>query len=107
MNLPSDKSLKGLRDRAMLATLLYHGLRREELCHLKVKDIHSRRGSRARQSRKTGTCRSMPAPRSCSMTISMRPTTQPIRRAPYFAQSATIEPVGSTTLSHQTASTSL
>jgi integrase/recombinase XerD len=44
MNLPNDKSLKGLRDRAMLATLLYHGLRREELCRLKVKDIHSRRG---------------------------------------------------------------
>ena len=30
MNLPNDKSLKGLRDRALLATLLYHGLRREE-----------------------------------------------------------------------------
>jgi integrase/recombinase XerD len=44
MALPNDKSLKGLRDRAMLATLLYHGLRREELCRLKVKDIHSRRG---------------------------------------------------------------
>ena len=44
MNLPSDKSLKGLRDRAVLATLLYHGLRREELCRLKVNDIHSRRG---------------------------------------------------------------
>ena len=44
MNLPTDKTLKGLRDRAMLATLLYHGLRREELCRLKVKDIHSRRG---------------------------------------------------------------
>ena len=44
MNLPSDKTIKGIRDRAMLATLLYHGLRREELCRLKVKDIHSRRG---------------------------------------------------------------
>jgi integrase/recombinase XerD len=44
MNLPNEKSLKGLRDRALLATLLYHGLRREELCKLKVKDIHSRRG---------------------------------------------------------------
>jgi integrase/recombinase XerD len=31
MNLPHDKSLKGLRDRAMLAALLYHGLRREAL----------------------------------------------------------------------------
>src|SRR5271165_1583793 len=44
MNLPNDKSLKGLRDRALLATLLYHGLRREELCRLKIKDIHPRRG---------------------------------------------------------------
>jgi len=44
MAVPNEKSLKGLRDRALLATLLYHGLRREELCKLKVKDIHSRRG---------------------------------------------------------------
>jgi site-specific recombinase XerD len=45
MALPNEKSLKGLRDRALLAaTLLYHGLRREELCKLKVKDIHARRG---------------------------------------------------------------
>lgn len=28
----------------MLAVLLYHGLRREELCLLKVRDIHNRRG---------------------------------------------------------------
>jgi integrase len=41
---PSPKSLKGLRDRAILATLLYHGMRREELCSLRVKDIHSRQG---------------------------------------------------------------
>jgi site-specific recombinase XerD len=44
MGLPSAKTVKGLRDRALLATLLYHGLRREELCKLKIKDIHSRRG---------------------------------------------------------------
>jgi len=42
---PPDKSLKGLRDRAILATLLYHGLRREELCKLTVADFrHERRG---------------------------------------------------------------
>jgi integrase/recombinase XerD len=40
---PSD-TLKGMRDRALLATLLYHGLRREELCGLRVKDIQSRQG---------------------------------------------------------------
>jgi integrase/recombinase XerD len=42
--LPSSDTLKGLRDRAILSVLLYHGLRREELCLLKVKDIHLRRG---------------------------------------------------------------
>lgn len=31
-------------DRAILATLLYHGIRREELCTLKVKDLQSRQG---------------------------------------------------------------
>jgi integrase/recombinase XerD len=44
LDLPNDKSLKGLRDRALLATLLYQGLRREELCRLKIKNIHPRRG---------------------------------------------------------------
>lgn len=38
-------SLKGKRDRAILATLLYHALRREESCKLKIKDFrHERRG---------------------------------------------------------------
>jgi integrase/recombinase XerD len=42
---PNDKSVKGMRDRAILATLLYHALRREELCKLRVKDFkHERRG---------------------------------------------------------------
>src|SRR5215472_11666431 len=41
---PPAHTLKGVRDRAILATLLYHGLRREELCGLKVKDLHSRQG---------------------------------------------------------------
>jgi len=42
---PELNSLKGKRDRAILATLLYHALRREELCKLKVKDFkHERRG---------------------------------------------------------------
>jgi site-specific recombinase XerD len=42
---PKNVSLKGKRDRAILATLLYHALRREELCKLLVKDFkHERRG---------------------------------------------------------------
>jgi site-specific recombinase XerD len=41
---PPDKTLKGIRDRAILAVLLYHGIRRQELCDLKVGDIQSRQG---------------------------------------------------------------
>ena len=41
---PPADTLKGVRDRAILATLLYHGIRREELCGLRVKDIQSRQG---------------------------------------------------------------
>ena len=45
LDAPNGDSLKGKRDRAMLSTLLYHALRREELCKLKVKDFkHERRG---------------------------------------------------------------
>jgi site-specific recombinase XerD len=42
---PDEQSLKGIRDRAILATLLYHGLSRDELYKLKVRDYkHERRG---------------------------------------------------------------
>ena len=41
---PPEDTLKGVRDRAILATLLYHGIRREELCRLRVKDMQSRQG---------------------------------------------------------------
>ena len=41
---PPADTLKGVRDRAILATLLYHGIRREELCGLRVKDMQSRQG---------------------------------------------------------------
>ena len=41
---PAADTLKGARDRAILATLLYHGMRREELCGLRVKDMQSRQG---------------------------------------------------------------
>jgi integrase/recombinase XerD len=40
-----DDSTRNKRDRAILSTLLFHGLRREELCKLKVKDFqHVRKG---------------------------------------------------------------
>lgn len=43
---PDGATLKGMRDRAMLATLLYHGLRRAELCGLHLGDVQERRGVR-------------------------------------------------------------
>lgn len=44
LDAPTDTTIKGLRDRAILATLLYHGLRCEELCRLKVRDRQQRQG---------------------------------------------------------------
>jgi integrase/recombinase XerD len=45
LDAPPADTLKGKRDRAILATLLYHGLRREELCQLRVEDARRpRRG---------------------------------------------------------------
>src|SRR5207245_4299147 len=41
---PPATTLKGKRDQAILAILLYHGLRCEELCTLKVGDVHQREG---------------------------------------------------------------
>src|ERR1700719_3766516 len=44
LDAPPADTLKGVRDRAILATLLYHGIRREELCGLRIKDMQSRQG---------------------------------------------------------------
>lgn len=41
---PDESTLKGQRDRAILAVLLYHGLRREEAAQLQVSYIQERRG---------------------------------------------------------------
>ena len=41
---PPEDTLKGKRDRAILVTLLYHGLRRQELCNLRIKDYQRRTG---------------------------------------------------------------
>lgn len=40
---PDPETVKGKRDRAILAVFLYHGLRRDELCKLNVQDYHPRR----------------------------------------------------------------
>ena len=44
LDAPPAHTLKGKRDRAILATLLYHGLRREELCKLRVRGLQQREG---------------------------------------------------------------
>jgi site-specific recombinase XerD len=44
LDAPPADTLKGIRDKAILAALLYHGMRREELCSLRVRDIQSRQG---------------------------------------------------------------
>jgi integrase len=41
---PAADTFKGVRDRAILATLLYHDMRREELCGLRIRDMQSRQG---------------------------------------------------------------
>ncbi|HJU19283.1 MAG TPA: tyrosine-type recombinase/integrase [Stellaceae bacterium] len=42
---PKEETVGEKRDRAILSTLLYHALRREELCKLRVRDFrHARRG---------------------------------------------------------------
>jgi integrase/recombinase XerD len=41
---PDGVTVKGKRDRAILAVLLYHALRRNELCRLQVRDYANRRG---------------------------------------------------------------
>ena len=41
---PHEETVKSRRDRAVLSTLLFQALRREELCKLKVKDFRHARG---------------------------------------------------------------
>jgi site-specific recombinase XerD len=41
---PADDTLKGKRDRAILAVLLFHAVRRAELCDLRIKDYGEREG---------------------------------------------------------------
>jgi len=62
LDAPDPTTLKGKRDRAILATLLYHGIRREELVKLRVKDVHEREGvPHLRVRGKRGTTRFLPA----------------------------------------------
>ena len=59
---PQKDGVKSKRDRAILSTLLFHALRREELCKLKVRDVrHARKGvPHLRASGKGGKTRYLP-----------------------------------------------
>jgi integrase/recombinase XerD len=59
---PQADTIKSKRDRAILSTLLFHALRREELCKLKVRDFrHTRTGvPHLRVSGKGGKTRYLP-----------------------------------------------
>ena len=62
LDAPASDTLKGQRDRAILSVLLHHGLRREELTKLKVKDFgqEDRHGPRMRVWGKGGKVRYLP-----------------------------------------------
>lgn len=44
LHAPDANTLKGLRDQTILSLFLYHGLRREEVSALRVRDVHLRQG---------------------------------------------------------------
>jgi integrase/recombinase XerD len=44
LHAPPENGLKGIRDRAILSVLLFHGIRRAELCTLTVRDYERREG---------------------------------------------------------------
>ena len=71
LDAPDSEKIKGKRDRAILATLLYHALRREELRKLKVKDFkQERRGvPHLKVSGKGGKTRYVPLHPAASMSI--------------------------------------
>jgi integrase/recombinase XerD len=62
LDAPRADTMKSKRDRAILSTLLFHALRREELCKLKVRDFrHARKGvPHLRVSGKGGKTRYLP-----------------------------------------------
>lgn len=62
LDAPEADTIKSKRDRAILSTLLFHALRRDELCKLKVRDFrHARKGvPHLRVSGKGGKTRYLP-----------------------------------------------
>jgi len=75
LDAPQAESIKSKRDRAILSTLLFHALRREELCKLKGKECqHARKGvPQLRVSGKGGKTRYLPQHPGTHALIQVRP----------------------------------
>jgi len=98
---PADDTTKSKRDRAILSTLLFHALRREELCKLKVKDFrHARKGvPHLKVSGKGGKTRYLPLYPGTQGLIHdyLAPlVTTPMNMVRCFDRSATTTPASST-----------
>jgi site-specific recombinase XerD len=76
LDAPDADTLQGKRDRAIVSTLLYHGLRRAELCALTVGDVQHRRGVAHLRIHGKGEscniCRCIRTPPNCSIRICWR-----------------------------------
>ena len=108
---PGEDTVKSKRDRAILSTLLFHALRREELCKLKVRDFrHARKGvPHLKVSGKGGKTRYLPLHPGTNALIhdylaaAGHASTTPARCS---VRSATTRRAGSTRRSRRTASIS-
>ena len=98
---PQEDTIKSKRDRAILSTLLFHALRREELCKLKVRDFrHARKGvphlrCPAKAARRA-ICRCILAPTRSSTIISRRRARRGRQPARCSGRCATTAPASST-----------
>jgi integrase/recombinase XerD len=77
---PPADTLRGVRDRANLTTLLYHGIRQEELSGLRIRDIHSARASCISEAReRRGKIRFVPYAMAQRLTEECTPPRRPWR----------------------------
>ncbi len=109
LDAPQDHTIKSKRDRAILSTLLFHALRREELCKLKVRDFHrARKGvPHLKVSGKGGKTRYLPLHPGTNVLIHDyldAASHERMKAARCFVRSATTAPAGLNARSRPTAS---
>jgi integrase len=79
---PGGQTSRRKRDRAVLSTLLYHALRREELCKLKVKDFRYSTKPTSPRCRNGSTTLTSPPPAS-TITRKTHPVDSPTFKGNY------------------------